>query len=271
MSSDILKYQMPATFYLTCQLDQSAPRDPEVGLHAAVHHLIEETDLALARDLHGANLNPLSLGLARHGGFGGVLGADRRTLQFRLNLLDEGLLPALQEAFATGAPLTARPDRQRLVGQVIGMHVLTTPYAALREQDAVSTATLTFLSPAVLRAGDAYINRPASRVLMHGLLRRWNAFAPDPMPEASWDWVDRGAVTLHEAVERDEVRWPKGGRNFMVPAFTGTATYALPAGEAGETLAALCLLANWSGIGAKTLFGFGETFTRLAGPGDPGS
>lgn len=254
---------MPLTYHLTLQLDREAPQATAAALHASVYHLIEEVDMPLSRELHAANQNPLSLGHTRREGFGGVLGSDGRTLQCRVHLLDERLATALTEAWAPGVTLPVR-ERQRLSGRVVGCWTQVTAYEDLWPQAAPPEVTLNFHSPTVLRAGDSFIDRPASRVLLHGLLRRWNAFAPQPMPDACWGWVDTGVETLHEDLWQDLTAWPKGGRSLRVPAFMGEVTYALPTGEAGRSLAALCRLAGWSGVGAKTLFGYGETVARLS-------
>ena len=246
---------MPSTLHVTFQLVGDGPADPARGLHAALHERIAAVDGALAQRLHDTPHSPLSLGLARYRGFGGVLGRDRSTVQARLRTLDDALLPALEAALAPGELFGLEQPGAQVQGRVAGLLTETVPYEQVRPANRV---TLHFLSPTALKSRDAFLDEPHAPTLLRGLLRHWNAFAPEPMPEAAWQ--EAALVNARAEVTRGTVRLPKAPRSTAM--FMGRVQLELP-GAARGTLGRAAQLAEWSGAGVKTLYGFGEVAVEL--------
>jgi hypothetical protein len=259
---------MPTTFHLTLQLLEPAPADARTGLHAVVHDLISQVDPDLAARTHAAQVSALSLGYARYGGFGGILGQDRQTLQVRVRCLDDALTPVLRQAFLPGTFLKTEPTNSasssaeqaappRLLGRVAGCLPETVSYAELQDGPPPPHLTLHFLSPTVLKSGDVAVSRPRADLILHGLLRRWNAFAPQPQPEQAWAAAHEASVEIHE-LERHHISMPKRPPQQRTPAFSGSVTLHFGSPVAALHLAPVVRLAEWSGIGTKTLYGMGE-------------
>lgn len=186
---------MPSTFLLTVQTLEALPRNPRIGFHAMIHDLIATQANQVADDLHNAQPSPLSLGLTRYGGFGGVLGLDRQTAQLRVHVLMESLAELMNAAFRPGQLISRE---KQVIARIVGCYREDTPYAELMERSESWHCTLHFLAPTILKAGDVFLAEPRIDLILHGLLRRWNAFAPTPAPEEAWAWATRvRSTTLH--------------------------------------------------------------------------
>lgn len=241
---------MPSTLHVTFQLIGDGPADPARGLHAALHERIAAVDGTLAQRLHDAPHSPLSMGLARYRGFGGVLGRDRATVQARVRTLDDALLPALEAALAPGELFGLDQRDARVQGRVAGLLTETVPYEQVRPATHV---TMHFLSPTALKSRDELLSEPHVPTLLRGLLRHWNEFAPSPLPDAAWQ--DAATVQSRAEVTRGTARLPKSPRRAAM--FMGDVSLHLP-GDLGATLGRAAQLAEWSGAGVKTLYGYGE-------------
>ena len=249
---------MPQTYYVTLQLLEPLPPQPQQAVHSVVYDLLARADAERAQQLHGAQLSPFSLGLTRYRGFGGTLGADRQTLQFRLGNLQEDLRPLLEQALCPGDLIPiSQGSRAYIQGRVVGLYIETATYQELLTP--ARELTLHLISPAVLRAGDRYLEEFRADTVLHGLLRRWNTFAPQLLPPEAWETAGGLRPDLSE-LRRVRVTLPKARRT--VPAFEGKVRFVLDA-AAAPLIAPLCHLTEWSGIGTKTLYSFGETAPEI--------
>jgi len=256
---------MPSTLLLTLQLEGPAPDGPHIPLHAISYQLINHASSVEARRLHETQLNPLSQHLARTAGFGGVLGHDRRTLQFRLNTLDDALLPLLQDAFAPGLPLP-EPRGALLRGQVIGQVTAMQDYDDLLEGGPSRAVRMTFMTPTVLRSGNQFHARPRAAWTYHGLLRRWNAFAPRAFRPDVWSALTDDLRTDQEATRIHTLAVPGSSRHETLQAFTGTLDVRTGTERSAGPLGTLTRFAPFAGVGAKTMYGFGAVQTHVWAP-----
>jgi CRISPR-associated endoribonuclease Cas6 len=253
---------MPATLLITLQLDTPAPEGPHTPLQAVTYQLIGHASSVEGRRLHQTQLNPLSQHLARVAGFGGVLGHDRRTLQLRLNTLNDALVPLLQDAFAPGLPLP-ETHRALLRGQVVGQVTTVEEYSTLMDSEAACGAGLTFLTPTALRSGNQFHDRPRAAWIYHGLLRRWNAFAPQALPAEAWTVLTDDLRAEREEIRTHSLAVPGSARQERLQAFTGTLQLGLNGTRARHLLGMLTRFAPYAGIGAKTMYGFGAVQTSV--------
>ncbi|GGJ78816.1 CRISPR system precrRNA processing endoribonuclease RAMP protein Cas6 [Deinococcus aquiradiocola] len=256
---------MPATLHLTYQLDRPAPRNPMLALHAVLYGLIGNADPALARALHDAQLSPVSQHTGRHDGFGGVLAGDARTVQLRVNCLDDTLLDLLRDATLPGLPLplpTSASGEARLAGRVVGQSISQFTYDTLLGGTA-SEAHLTFLTPTALRSGERTLGEPRPTLIYHGLLRRWNAFAPRPFGREVWANLTDDLRLRADTTRPVMLDVPGARRRASLRAFTGRTEVTVARERSGEALAALSRLAPFAGTGAKTMYGLGATLSEV--------
>lgn len=243
---------MPSTFHLTITLDRPAPRRLQTSMQAALYSLIADVRPSLAGQLHAAQINPLSTGLTRRNGFGGVSGNDHRTLQVRVSCADDHLLPALREALSVGLIPAERHDE--LQGRVIGVDEWHVPYEDLASSG--PSCQLTFHSPTLLKSADVFIDRPSSALLLHSALRRWQAFSPETAPDQAWNWVHEHVMTTAQEIQTLCVSLPKQPKHHT--AFLGTLNLQYARTSEGEWLARVTHLLPFTGVGIKTLYGYGE-------------
>ena len=251
---------MPATLHLTYQLDRPAPDDPTLALHAVLYGLIGNADPQLAQRLHGAQLSPLSQHTARHSGFGGVLAGDARTVQLRLNCLDDSLMELLRDATTTGLPLPG-VDGARLTGVIVGQSLSQWSYESLLDTPA-DEAQLTFLTPTALRSGEQTCAEPRPTLIYHGLLRRWNAYSPRPFGREVWAVLSDDLRLLHHQTRTVVLNVPGSRGRASLRAFTGDAGVAVARARSAPALAALSRLVPFAGIGSKTVYGFGAAVSE---------
>lgn len=244
---------MPFSLHVTLQLLEPAPPDPSVALHATVHRHLQHHDPARATQLHDAQVLPISLGWARYAGFGGTLGRDNQTLQFRVHGLDDTWAHPLTQALTPGVMLET-PGR--LQGRIIGTYLETTPLSELQVTRSTHV-TLHFLSPTLLRTGTTYLNEPRADVILHGLLRRARTYTTLPLHEHTWTWAAQTTLDIHR-LRPVSITHPKH-RHRQIHGFQGSVTLTFPSVLAATALTPVAHLAAWTGVGIKTLYGLGET------------
>ena len=242
---------MPSLIQFTLQLDEPAPDNPALGLHALIYAWLDRADPAVARAVHTSGAQPLSLHLVRRAGFGSVLHADRRTVQGVLGVLDDTLTPLFEYAAAAGESLPVQQG-DRLRGCVAGLRVQPLSWPAPTTLS-VQGATLEFLTPVVLTGVP---ERPPVVRLYRGLLRRWAPFAPHPFPEDALM-----AATRVEVVTADtrtvQIANPSSRQAPPMQGVTGQIQVVFTDPRSAPLMAALTAVAPISGLGAKTLYGFG--------------
>ena len=273
---------MPTACIFTLRPEVATTVSPGVSraAHAAVLDLIGAADAALAARVHADDrVKPLTV--APLGGLDGrgqpVAVSPAHAYDLRVTLL----APAL-EALAEGWTPTSVPHimldgvtwRIERVTADEGAH----PWArhatfgalldaALREaaRGAVGRWTLEFATPVTFRQCGRNQPLPLPELVFGSLLDRWNALAPLPLPDETRQFVHEGLVVSRFEL-RSAARPTKGGA-LQIGALgrctytaTGRDRYGLACVEA------LARFAFYSGVGAGTARGFGQTRLLPAQP-----
>jgi len=117
-----------------------------------------------------------------------------------------------------------------------------------------------FLTPTAFKNGKANVPLPIPRLMFGGYLRKWNTFAPEDLR------IDESLLTEIEdsvLISRHDIRSRTLDLGAMkMVGFTGECTLAASNGIRPESLRALNTLARFacfSGTGAKTTIGMGQT------------
>ncbi|GAA3916529.1 hypothetical protein GCM10023084_79640 [Streptomyces lacrimifluminis] len=166
----------------------------------------------------------------------------------------------------TTPPLdTLRGERVRLGSQFFTIEDIRTasaPYPALQALPATHTATLTFLSVTHFTRSGRWIPLPDPELLYANLARRWNTFAPHPLPDPLiTDLLATVRLTAHELRSAPADLGPTTRTGF-----TGHATFTLPHTTPPDTASAFTSLSAYAevaGTGAQTAHGLGWTTTTL--------
>lgn len=214
------------------------------GLRGFFYHLLQ----GVAPEVHDLGGNPFSLG------FGG----GERGYWARIALLREELYAKLSpRLFALeGHPVRlGRPFRVRRVVQEGHPWAGLTTYPRLFQAPEGPDLPLRFFSPTFFRRKGVHYPLPEPRLVLEGLLRRFEALFPLPIPEG-----------VREALlERTTVRWFEGKTvraeaEVEAVGFVGRVVYHLPKATEEELawLWALGRFAFYAGVGAKTSLGFGR-------------
>ncbi len=251
--------------------------EPVQAVHAALHRALEGFDRTLARRVHDEQEKPLTLTPLYKDGAGDPVGssvAAGERVWIRAALLRPDVAAAVPEALPrwrqAHGPLILEHrrfhlDEFELVGPSESTPVsMVMTYAALYEQaEPVAEVTLRFRSPTFFRNKDASrVMRDApERTLRPDLvfgsyLRRWETFAPEPLPGVTQDLL-HGAIRLSDARVSTQVV-PFRGRDELT--LTGWARFAVAGdGVFRKGIAALADFAAYCGTGARTAFGRGQT------------
>jgi CRISPR-associated endoribonuclease Cas6 len=240
------------------------PRPLGRALHAILLRTLQQQDAALAQAIHDSSgPKPFTVSdLFEHEG----------QLTLRFTALTPSVARALAQAAATGG---LRPDA---VLNLDGLKLRLTGAATRREQHPWAGQTsygslalpwlyqqaepeirlaFEFASPVTFKSNDMNVPVPLPQWVFGGLLDRWNAFAPVPLPEAV-----REFAALRMALSRYELRtvavpFKPGAVKFGA---VGYGVYTAP--HPDETLlSALNLLSEfafYAGVGAQTTMGFGQ-------------
>ncbi len=173
-----------------------------------------------------------------------------------LSWLDDRTTPPLH---------TLKGQQVRLGAQhftVDAVHHAHAPYTALTALPATHRATLTFLSVTYFTRKDRWIPLPDPELLYAGLARRWNTYAPHPLPDPHiTTLLNTVRLTTHELRTSPAHLGPAPRTGF-----TGHATFTLPTTTPtpiATAFTALSAYAEAAGTGAQTTHGLGWTTTTL--------
>lgn len=248
---------MPLSLQVTLSLTRPAPDAVHVPLHALTYRLISQADPQLGRRLHDTQVPFLSQHTARWQGFGGVLGADRRTLQFRVGVLDDALQSVLEDALAPGLPVGSHEEDQ-LQGRIVGLVTEASSFEDLLSGGrAPLPVTLDFCTPTVVRSGGRFHALTDPALLYHGLMRRWNAAAATPWSRETWAHLGDDLRVVAQETRPVTLAVPGSRRKETMRAFMGRASLTVAHPRSQEALGALSRLATLCSVGAKTMYGFG--------------
>ncbi|MEW1657940.1 CRISPR system precrRNA processing endoribonuclease RAMP protein Cas6 [Streptomyces sp. NPDC093707] len=145
------------------------------------------------------------------------------------------------------------------------VHTSSAPYAALHALPPSRRITLNFLSVTYFARSGRWIPLPDPELLYAGLARRWNTFAPQPLPDSLITaLLTTVRLTAHELRSAPAHLGPASRTGF-----TGHATFTLPPTAPDDITSAftsLSAFAEAAGIGAQTTHGLGWTTTTLHTP-----
>ncbi|WP_369360196.1 CRISPR system precrRNA processing endoribonuclease RAMP protein Cas6 [Streptomyces sp. cg2] len=136
------------------------------------------------------------------------------------------------------------------------------PYAALHALPATRRITLNFLSVTYFTRSGRWIPLPDPELLYAGLARRWNAFAPQSLP----DPLIAALLTTVRLTAHELRSAPAHLGAASRTGFTGHATFTLPhtaPDDVASAFTSLSAFAEAAGIGAQTTHGLGWTTTTL--------
>lgn len=180
--------------------------------------------------------------------------------ELHLGWLDDTTVPAIHHL--TG-------QRVRLGHQYFTVHAAhhtPTPYEALLATTAPARrAEYDFRSATYFNRRGHWLPLPDPYLLLTGLIRRWQAFAPNQLPEHhTKTLLEAAALSAHDIHTIPVDLGPA-----LRIGFTGQAAITLTSEadtETASTFAALCRYAQIAGTGAQTTHGLGWTTVHLHSP-----
>ncbi|MBI5305477.1 MAG: CRISPR-associated endoribonuclease Cas6 [Chloroflexi bacterium] len=231
---------------------QTLPENCTPALHATFFQWLERGDTALAKRVHDEydpkpyTVSPLMLD-------------DAQTAHFRITLLDDALLPALQTGIDQVQQVRIAWATLALAG---APRVTQKSYAQIaRDADETPNIILRFDSPTSFRSHEMHYPLPDPVMVFASYLARWNAFAPEPLHIADdWmEWLQQSVAVTRFAGETHAVQF----KDFVQIGFVGTVQYSVmrhqPDREGIAPLNALASYAEFCGTGHKTTQGMGQT------------
>ena len=222
-------------------------------LHGAFLGLVQAGDPSLAKLLHSPQMGRRPFSLVP---IGRIEGSD--TISLRLGVIDPALFAQFWERWNKrgGFPLPIgrmklRPIASRQDGPWAG----TVPWDKFGKDTTSRIIRLHFCTPTAFRQGDLDLPLPLPRLVFRGLLTRWNAFAPIPLP-LNGETIERSVALSHARIE---TRTFFDGRSH-IPGFVGPVEFRILRSAPAESIPALHALAEFAffaGIGRKTTHGMG--------------
>ncbi|MBI5650388.1 MAG: CRISPR system precrRNA processing endoribonuclease RAMP protein Cas6 [Chloroflexi bacterium] len=238
------------TFTLAAR-DQNLPDNCIPALHATFFQWLERGDVEIARRVHDEH-DPKPYTAS-------PLTRDGDIAHFRITLLDDALLPALQ----TGID---QQSQVRIVWATLAFadapRVAQKSYAQIaNEADETPNITLRFESPTSFRSHDMHYPLPDPVMVFASYHARWNAFAPEPLriSEAWLEWLQHSVAVTRFDLESRAVKF----KDFVQIGCVGTVQYSVMQHQTDRggvaPLNALATYAEFCGTGHKTTQGMGQT------------
>ncbi|WP_139276647.1 CRISPR system precrRNA processing endoribonuclease RAMP protein Cas6 [Spirulina major] len=227
------------------------------ALHAQVLAWIALADANLAKQLHMAQVSPLSISPLRGKSPKRDIKAGDR-VYFRVGILAspyaQALLSGIEQWGDRALTLNNHPFQIVSVLTLPGSHILAgaTPYALLHQTQAVTTLTLAFQSPTSFKQGNNNIQPlPLPELVFGGLQRRWNAFAPEALrfERIEWHgWVSAYTLKTHRLTIKNSTQIGAQGQ----------ISYEFRDPVQAKRAAILAQFAFFAGVGRKTALGMGQ-------------
>ncbi|MEA3408135.1 MAG: CRISPR system precrRNA processing endoribonuclease RAMP protein Cas6 [Chloroflexota bacterium] len=240
---------------------------------------LQETDPALAHRLHeGSRLRPYTVSNLYGAGpprDGRVFLWPDQECRFRVTALTDELSATLLSR-SNGA-LPEPGDRLRLDrGEFVVQDVIINAdedgwagqasYEALLRRHALEThgtprsVVLHFSSPTLVRRNDKDMPLPLPRHVFQSYLQKWNAFAPQALPEEAARYADECVALGRFKIESHLVSFEEAGKGAHV-GFTGYVRFRFLVGDPYWTrlMRLLAEYAFWCGTGYRTTVGLGQT------------
>lgn len=225
---------------------------PEV-VHAAFLSHLRRGDSSLAKLLHtsGMGRRPFSLAALGYPG-------QRDRLTLRVGILSPALFEQFWARWEKRGGISLSIGRKRLRPVAIGKSgpwIGNSDWMRLLKQEPIKKIKLFFYTPTAFRQGDTDLPLPVPRLIFRGLLARWNAFAPFPLP-LNTQTIDRKIAVSSAHIQ---TRIFFDGRAH-IPGFVGPVEFRVLRGVSADEMRAISALADlafFSGVGRKTTHGMG--------------
>jgi CRISPR-associated endoribonuclease Cas6 len=247
---------MPTSLTLTLAADnQNLPENCVPALHATFFQWLERGDAQLARRAHDER-DPKPYTVS-------PLTRDGEIAHFRITLLDDALLPALQTGIAQMPTVRIAWATLELAD---APRVAQKSYAQIaRDADETPEIVLRFDSPTSFRSHDMHFPLPDPVMVFASYLARWNAFAPAQLQIAeTWlEWLQQSVAVTRFDLQSRAVKFT----DYVQIGCVGTVQYRVMNQQIDRggiaPLNALATYAEFCGTGHKTTQGMGQT-NRLA-------
>lgn len=222
------------------------PTSLERAIHAQCLEWFAIANPELAEQLHEPAISPIALSLKP---------VSPRQVMVKIGLLQPQLLAPLLWGLSSdlGRQVTLANTPCRLGNQV--KVVATERFEQLFQLPALETIELQFCSPTSFKQGDTVLLFPLPELVFASLLKRWNAFAPDPYQLSPVEW--QGWVSAYQL--ETAVLHLRGGIEI---GFQGWTKYRFPNPEQARLATLLAQFAEFSGIGRKTTMGMGQAYLK---------
>jgi CRISPR-associated endoribonuclease Cas6 len=246
---------MPTSLIFTLPLASRAQTLPEncvPALHATFFQWLERGDAEMARRAHDERdpkpytVSPLIVN-------------DAQTAHFRITLLDDALLPALQTGIAQMPTVRIAWATLELAD---APRLTQKSYAQIANAaNETPTITLRFDSPTSFRSHDMHYPLPDPVMVFASYLARWNAFAPEQLQIAdAWlEWLQASVAVTRFDLQSRVIQF----KDFVQIGFVGTVQYSVMKSQIDRggiaPLNALATFAEFCGTGHKTTQGMGQT------------
>lgn len=243
----------PYALVLRFRAKRPLPKLSPQRIHGSFLGLIRSGDPSLAELLHSPGMGRRPFSLAP---LGRIEGSD--VLSLRLAVLAPALFAKFWERWNKRGGLPLMIGKTRLVpiaSRQDGPWAGTNRWDGFGDGGTDRVIRLHFCTPTAFRQGDLDLPLPLPRLVFRGLLSRWNAFAPVPLP-VDGETIDR-AVALSSA--RIETRMFYDGRA-RIPGFVGPVEFRILRSASGDDTRSLHVLAEfafYAGVGRKTTHGMG--------------
>ena len=189
-----------------------------------------------------------------------TVGVGKRDAPFlRFTFLDEALYAALSpKLYGLAGQTVSLGGRYRVRAVLQEDHPWAglTTWPRLFGAESCADAPLRFASPTFFRRKGANYPLPEPKLVFGSLIERWNAHAPLAVPEPV-----ATVLTERLTLRYLQLRSRSATAHDRTVGFMGRATFHLPRATPDEAhwLAVLSRFAFYSGVGAKTTLGFGQT------------
>jgi CRISPR-associated endoribonuclease Cas6 len=243
------------TFTLATR-DQNLPENCAPAHHATFFQWLERGDAEIARRVHNEHdPKPYTVSpLIREGD----------AAQFRITLLDDALLPALQTGIAQNPSVRIAWATLELAD---APRLTRKSYAQIANAAGeMPTITLRFDSPTSFRSHDMHYPLPDPVMVFASYLARWNAFAPELLhiSETWLEWLQQSVAVTRFNLESRVVKF----KDFIQVGCVGTVQYSVmrqqPDRGGIAPLNALASYAEFCGTGHKTTQGMGQTIRLVS-------
>ena len=236
---------MPAAYVLHLQTDR--PPSP-VQLRGWLYHMLTPYEPSL----HEGN-GPRAFSLAS--------GQEKPKIAWvRIAFLEDDLAQLAQTLFWENLKqaLPLGKTRAKLLTVYEEAHPLSgrKSWDELMQAPPTQDVQLRFLTPTLFKKGASHYPVPDPERILQSLIRSWNRFAPERLPEEHALGLLKKITARHISVHTKSLN-----AHTRTPGFLGWVTLHLPKAtdEERRWLARLGELAFFSGVGAKTTLGFGLT------------